>query len=35
MVSPPRLALKETAFAQMVLSVLLSWSENLIIHDVK
>jgi hypothetical protein len=35
MISPPRLDLKEIAFAQRVLSVLLWWSKALMFHDVK
>lgn len=35
MISPPRLDLKEIAFVQRVLSVLLWWSKALMIHDVK
>lgn len=34
MISPPRLDLKEIAFVQRVLSVLLWWSKALMIHDV-
>ena len=35
MISPPRLDLKEIAFVQRVLSVLLWWSKGLMFHDVK